>query len=476
MESNEISLVTQTDNRKFRKFYLAAVAALFGSISMGTGLGYSSPAIPSLQSVNSNVHLSDADIPWFGSLLAIGALIGGPIAGFAIDYFGRKLTLMLIPVVFIAGWLCMIFSHSTGLLLFGRIVTGFSCGLVSLAVPVYIAETAAPDSRGLLGSCVQLMITLGILLTYVVGKYIEWKWLALFSMTFPAILTILMIFVPETPRWLLSNGKRGDAIKAIDFLYGSSLNAEAECQILESNISQQTSERLSWRVLLLPHVLKPLFLSLGLMIFQQLSGINNVMFYTVSIFQSTGSAMDPNDETIIIGVVLFLATLAGSLLMDLAGRRILLLVSAFVMAFSLAVLGTYYYLDETVRNSYNWLPLTSMIVYIAAFSIGYGPIPWLMMGELFSVKVRGWSSGIATFVNWTFVFLVTKEFHFMIELVHEYGAYWIFGSLCLLSCVFVATVVPETKGKTLEEIENYFQAKKQLLHSINASDNDLENI
>ncbi|XP_076372207.1 solute carrier family 2, facilitated glucose transporter member 8-like isoform X2 [Tachypleus tridentatus] len=443
---------------------------------MGTGLGYSSPAIPSLQSVNSDVHLDDEYVPWFGSLLAIGALIGGPIAGFAVDYFGRKLTLMLIPVVFTAGWLCIILSHGTSLLLFGRIVTGFACGLVSLAVPVYIAETSAPESRGILGSCVQLMITLGILLTYVVGKFIEWKWLALFSMTFPSILTVLMTFVPETPRWLLINGKRGDAIKAIDFLYGSSLNPESECQLLETNISQQTSERFSWQVLLLPHVLRPLFLSSGLMIFQQLSGINNVMFYTVSIFQSTGSTMDPNDETIIIGVVLFLATLAGSLLMDLAGRRILLLVSGLVMAFSLAGLGTYYYLDAAVRDSYNWLPLTSMIVYIAAFSVGYGPIPWLMMSELFSVKVRGWSSGIATFVNWTFVFLVTKEFYYLIDLIHDYGAYWTFGSLCLLSCVFVAILVPETKGKTLEDIENHFQGKKQPLHSVNALGDDLETI
>lgn len=200
-----------------------------------------------------------------------------------------------------------------------------------------------------------------------------------------------------------------------------------------------------------------------IMFFQQFSGINAVMFYTVSIFQSAGYK---NSElaTVVIGVVQVIATLVACFLMDKMGRKKLLIIAGSTMALTCTTFGYYYYrMSSGTHANISWLAITSLIIYIIGFSLGWGPIPMLVMSEIFPAPARGAASGIATFTNWFCAFLITKEFIAFQELFGQAGTFWIFGVCCLFGVMFVSKYLPETKGKSLEDIELYFLGRSMLV-------------
>lgn len=205
-----------------------------------------------------------------------------------------------------------------------------------------------------------------------------------------------------------------------------------------------------------------LFISLLLMFFQQFSGINAVIFYTAPIFQSAGSTMDPAVCSIVVGVVQVVMTLASSVLIDKAGRRILLLQSSFIMGACLIVLGVYFKMqnDKVDVSNIGWLPLASVVLFIISFSLGFGPIPWMMMGELCAPDIKGLASALAVMFNWTLVFLVTKSFGTMQELLGSDWTFWFFGAWMMVCTVYVFIKVPETKGKTNAQIQAILGGKK----------------
>lgn len=199
-----------------------------------------------------------------------------------------------------------------------------------------------------------------------------------------------------------------------------------------------------------------LIICLCLMLFQQVSGINAIIFYTMAIFESAGSTMDPSTCTIIVGVVQVLMTFGSTLLIEKAGRRILLLQSSVVMGICLAIVGIFYHLKigGSDVSAIGWLPLVSVVLYIVSFSLGFGPIPWMMMGELFAPDVKGIASSIAVMFNWTLVFIITKTFGLMNDGLGGDVTFWIFAACMVLATLFVAIVVPETKGKSTSEIQS----------------------
>jgi len=205
--------------------------------------------------------------------------------------------------------------------------------------------------------------------------------------------------------------------------------------------------------------LRPSLIMMGLMLFQQLSGINAVIFYTVQIFDSANVDLDPSVSTMIVGGVQIAATLASIFVVDRLGRRILLLFSDIVMCISLVALGLYFKMKED-GNAANigWLPLISLILFIVAFSVGYGPLPWMMLGELLPPKVKGLTASIATMFNWFLSFLVTKFFANMLKSFGDAWSYWTFAIICAAGTVFVFIFVPETKGKSLDDIQKLFGA------------------
>jgi facilitated trehalose transporter len=209
--------------------------------------------------------------------------------------------------------------------------------------------------------------------------------------------------------------------------------------------------------------LKPLLISVGLMFFQQLSGINAVIFYTVTIFRMAGSTIEDNLAAIIVGLVNFFATFIATILIDRLGRKVLLYISGCTMIVTLAVLGTFFYLKDVANHdvtAIGWLPLACFVLYVLGFSLGFGPIPWLMMGEILPARVRGTAASVATAFNWTCTFIVTKTFIDLIRVAGTHGAFWIFGAICIVAMVFVRFCVPETQGRSLEDIEKSLTGRR----------------
>nr|XP_058927680.1 solute carrier family 2, facilitated glucose transporter member 8 isoform X3 [Kogia breviceps] len=395
-----------------RRVFLAAFAAALGPLSFGFALGYSSPAIPSLRRAASPaLRLDDAAASWFGAIVTLGAAAGGVLGGWLVDRAGRKLSLLLCSVPFVAGFTVITAAQNVWMLLGGRLLTGLACGIASLVAPVYISEIAYPEVRGLLGSCVQLMAVIGILLAYLAGWVLKWRWLAVLGCVPPSFMLLLMSCMPETPRYLLTQHKRQEAVATMQFLWGSE-------QGWEEPPVRAEHQGFHLAQLRRPGVYKPFIIGISLMAFQQLSGINAVMFYAETIFEEA-KFKDSGLASVIVGIIQVLFTAVAALVMDRAGRRLLLASSGF--------------------------------------AVGWGPIPWLLMSEIFPLHVKGVATGVCVLTNWFMAFLVTKEFSSLMEVLRPYGAFWLAAAFCICSVLFTLACVPETKGKTLEQITAHFE-------------------
>ncbi|XP_037633823.1 solute carrier family 2, facilitated glucose transporter member 8 [Sebastes umbrosus] len=462
---------------KNRNLYLATFASVLGPMSFGFVLGYSSPAIPELTRIADPRLRLDADqASWFGSIVTVGAAVGGLLGGWMVGKIGRKLTLMFCSLPFVFGFTIIIAAQNVWMLYAGRVLTGLASGVTSLVVPLYISEMAHERVRGLLGSCVQLMVVLGIMGVYLAGLYLDWRWLAICSSIPPTLLMVCMCFMPETPRFLLSQGKRREAEEALRFLRGPDAPVEWECARLEDTYDEQSSG-FQMSDLKDPGVYKPLVIGVMLMIFQQMTGINAIMFYAENIFEQA-HFKESDLASVIVALIQVVFTAVAALIMDRAGRKVLLIISGVAMAISTTAFGVYFYLMSKIHNPTSlsdlaldvqskageephaelaWLALASMAVFITGFALGWGPTPWLIMSEIFPSKVRGVASAVCVLTNWSMAFLVTKTFQDMMGLLTSAGTFWLFASMCIANVIFTIAFVPETKGKTLEQIEATFR-------------------
>ncbi|XP_038601578.1 solute carrier family 2, facilitated glucose transporter member 8, partial [Tachyglossus aculeatus] len=460
--------------RRGQKLFVAAFAAALGPLSFGFVLGYSSPAIPSLRTdAQTRLRLDDAQASWFGSIVTLGAATGGLLGGWLVDKFGRKLSLMLCSVPYIAGFTVIIAAQDIWMLYTGRLLTGLATGVISLVVPVYIAEISYPKVRGMLGSCVQLMVVTGIMGAYIAGMVLEWRWLAVLCCVPPFCMLLLMCFMPETPRFLLSQNKHQEAVTALRFLWGPEVDHEWECRQIEASGGDQEFDLAELKN---PSIYRPLFIGVSLMALQQLTGINAVMFYAETIFEEA-KFENSSMASAIVGAVQVFFTAVAALIMDKAGRKVLLSISGVIMALSAVTFGVYFKMTLLAPSNSShpgslttlnpersgpeyglaWLAVVSMGFFITGFALGWGPIPWLVMSEIFPLRAKGLASGVCVLTNWIMAFLVTKEFHHLMDFLTSYGTFWLFSGFCIVNVIFTAFCVPETKGKTLEQIEAHFQ-------------------
>lgn len=448
--------------RGFRKMYLAALAVLMFAVCMGVTGTYSATATADMVKPHSSIHPSKDEVTSIGSLMAVGALIGGTAGGYFANSLGRKGTLMFNTLPFVVGWLLIVYAKSTGVIYAGRILTGFSTGIVSVATPMYLVEISTPEVRGLLGASFQLFAVIGVLIVACLGSILTWRYLAVAGAIVSLLSAFLMLPMPESPRWLMIQKRRGEAKTAIIFLQGESYDAERGCQALEEEIRNQAVGSVQMKEFASPTLYKPFILSIALMFFQQFSGVNAVMFYTVDIFKSSKVALDPVLATIIVNFVQVVATVISSILMDRAGRKPLLLISGFLMAVSLYVFGGYDFSksrDESIVANYGWLPVLCLTIFVTAFAFGFGPAPWLMVAEMTPSRFQSIVSGVATGLNWTFVFIITKTYATLQHDIQAYGVYWLYGTFCMISLIVTYFFLPETKGKTIQEIETFFNRK-----------------
>ncbi|XP_050440908.1 facilitated trehalose transporter Tret1-like isoform X1 [Adelges cooleyi] len=435
---------------------LASLTVSLCSMVVGFASAYTSPALPSMNSPGSPLTVSEEEGSWIGSLMPLAALIGGMAGGPLIESIGRKTTILATGIPFIISFLLIAMAVNVQMVMAGRAIAGFCVGIASLGLPVYLGETVQPQVRGTLGLLPTTLGNSGILLCFIAGKYLNWQMLAILGACIPVPFLVCMFLIPETPQWYISRNKSKKAKKALQWLRGKNADVTQEfSEIEKANHMGKNEEMPGYLSLFSKMYSKPLLISMGLMLFQQFSGINAVIFYTVKIFKEAGSSIDENLCTIIVGIVNFLSTFVATALIDKLGRKILLYASSATMAVTLITLGTFFNYKNAGYDvsQYGWLPLVSFVFFIIGFAIGFGPIPWLMMGEILPAKIRGTAASLATAFNWACTFLVTKTFSDLLRVFGADGAFWLFGGICLTGLVFIIFCVPETQGKSLEDIE-----------------------
>ncbi|KAK7069795.1 Sugar transporter [Halocaridina rubra] len=438
-------------------------------MAVGFSAAYTSPALASLSNDNSTMNVTEEEKSWIGSLMPLSALTGSIIGGYLIDALGRKMVILLCGPPFILAWLLIGSAVNIWMIYVGRAIGGLCVGLLTLTLPVYLGETIQPEIRGILGLLPTTIGNAGILVCYLIGSYVNWWVLALVGAIIPLVFATMMCFVPETPRWYVSKDRIDDAQKSLEWLRGSSADVEFELDAIQENFEIANLESSSLKDIISRHHIRPFLLCMGLMLFQQLSGINAVIFYTVFIFEMSGSTISGHLSTIIVGVVNLLSTFVANAVIDKLGRKILLYASSALMVVSLVSLGSFFYVKSYAKNIVNtaegyqewqdtvtnlsWLPLVSFMIYVIAFSLGWGPIPWLFMGEALPARIRGPAASLVTALNWSCTFIITKTFPGLVEAIGPSYVFFMFTAIMVLGSLYAIFLVPETKGKTLEEIE-----------------------
>ncbi|XP_011693005.1 PREDICTED: facilitated trehalose transporter Tret1-like [Wasmannia auropunctata] len=440
--------------------YLASISACLMALSVGTALAWTSPVLPQLYEETSWLVITKEEGSWVGSLLALGAILGAVPSGPMADKLGRKRTLLLLAAPFLVAWVIIVFASKLWLIYLARFVIGAAVGAACVVVPTYISEIAETSTRGSLGAMFQLFITVGILLAFVLGAVMNYTAFAIVCGLIVVGFIFCFVWMPESPVWLVNQGRKPEAAVAMSVLRGDSYDPSEELAEAQREAEQAALRKSTILDLIRsPVSRRALLASLGGMFFQQLSGINAVIFYTVTIFQASGSSMSPEVASIIVAIVQMITTGVAALIVDRAGRKPLLIFSSSVMLVSLVALGSYFNIKTSGSDVSNlgWLPLTSLTLFMISFSIGMGPIPWMLMAELFPAETKAVASGIAVMLNWFLVFLVTKTFPAMNEGLGADVTFWIFAAIMAAGTAFTYFFIPETKGKTSQEIQDELQ-------------------
>ncbi|KAL5835562.1 hypothetical protein ACOSQ3_015117 [Xanthoceras sorbifolium] len=429
---------------------LSTLVAVCGSFCYGCASGYSSPAE---SGIREDLGLSVAAYSVFGSIMTVGGMIGAILSGKLADIFGRRSAMGLSEIFCTMGWLAIAFTKDSLWLDLGRLSIGFGVGIVSYVVPVYIAEIAPKDLRGVFTSTNQLMSTCGFSLVYLIGNVISWRSLALLGVI-PCLLQLIgLFFIPESPRWLAKIGREKEFENALQRLRGKNADCSEEAADIRDHLetSQQHSEA-GILDLFQRKYANSLIIGVGLMLLQQFGGVSALAYYASTIFEEAD--VSSSIGTTAVAIIQIPAVVLGVLLMDKAGRRPLLLISASGLCFFYILIGSAYCL-QAAHHLKELTPIVVLIGFLGASvanSIGMSGIPWVIMSEIFPLNVKASAGSLVTLVNWSCSWIVTYFFNFIMEWSSA-GTFFIFASVYAATVLFIAKMVPETKGQTLEEIQ-----------------------
>nr|WP_068890344.1 sugar porter family MFS transporter [Pedobacter panaciterrae] len=444
---------------------LIAIIAATGGLLFGFDTGVISGALPFLRD---DFKLNDGEIEWLTTSVLIGAVMGAITSGKLSDYLGRKKMIIINAIIFAIGAVGCGYAHSFTLLVVMRAVVGVAIGITSYVVPMYIAEIAPASKRGMLVTLNQLMITIGLLASYIADYAFSdnsnpesWRWMFLVGV-FPAIVLLIgMFFLPETSRWLISKNRLEEGKKVISSIEEPEMVKDVYDEMLKEHAlgSQQSS---NIREIFKPWLRPALIITVGIFFFQQFSGVNTIIYYSPIIFKMAGITSNAASiiPAIIIGVVNVLACVVSIIFLDSVGRRKLYMIGIIGMIPSLAIAGICFLFKDELGTSLIYLSVLSIVSFIIFINISLSPLGWLLISEIFPIKVRGLGMSIGSLAHWGFNAIIAFTFLTLVNGIGIGGTFCLYAGVCILGLIWGYYYIPETKGKTLEQIEEHWRQGK----------------
>ena len=452
--------------------FLSVVAALGGFL-----FGYDTAVISgTIAQVTQLFQLDALQQGWYVGCALVGSIIGVLFAGILSDKLGRKLTMVISAILFSASALgCALCTDFTQLVVY-RIIGGVGIGVVSIVSPLYISEVSVAQYRGRLVSLYQLAVTDGFLGAYLVNyQLLAWSesgallgvpllnkifitevWRGMLGMeTLPAILFFIIIFfIPESPRWLIVRGQERKAINILERIYNSITEATNQLKETQSVLTAETSSE--WSLLMKPGILKAVIIGVCIAILGQFMGVNAVLYYGPSIFENAGlSGGDSLFYQVLVGLVNTLTTVLALVIIDKVGRKKLVYYGVSGMVVSLILIGLYFLFGDSLGVSSLFL-LVFFLFYVFCCAVSICAVVFVLLSEMYPTKVRGLAMSIAGFALWIGTYLIGQLTPWMLQNLTPAGTFFLFALMCVPYMLIVWKLVPETTGKSLEEIERYW--------------------
>ncbi|XP_046617458.1 facilitated trehalose transporter Tret1-like isoform X1 [Neodiprion virginianus] len=478
--------------------FAACVMATSFHVAVGIAMAYSAVLVPQLEKNQEDLPTTKTETSWMASIVVLSVPIGALIGGFFTEAIGSLKTIQLAAIPSTIGWIMIALATNVPMILVGRVLTGSASAMGTAPAMVYITEVAGPEFRGSLLAAGPGLASFGMVLSYIKGAYLDWRVIAWISIIYAAIPLVLLIFLPESPMWLIAKGRPDAAKKSLEWIYRfapkvgkvtaaedmyNTILKEHEIRLSEQRRSKHEGTSAKLRSFLKPTGWKPMFILILLFLFQQYSGIYITLFYAVTWFEEAEVNVDPYKASIWVGLTRLVCSIGNTYLLRRFKRRMLCITSSVGMAIFMLISGYYTYSMKIQKvNLGDWIPVACLLFYVATSMIGMLTIPWTMTAELFPTDIRGLANSIIYSIGNVLMFAAVQSYRGLTDLFGgSHGVQWFFSAVSLGTAVFVYIMLPETHGKKLSDIEEYFEnnfvaigsqskVKKRNVHKITKQD------
>ncbi|XP_033227742.1 facilitated trehalose transporter Tret1-like isoform X1 [Belonocnema kinseyi] len=449
--------------------YVATASVCLFAMAAGGTYSWTSPALPHLKNNNSEIPITEVEGAWIAALIDVGLFTGNILFLFIYSFLGRKNWILMISIPYIIAWLMIVFAKNIITLYISRFITGIAGDFAMALVPMYIGEIADKDIRGILLIGIRIFVNLGHMYVKTAGALFSYNTMNIMMLIIPVLFFAIFFFMPESPYYLLLQNQREKALKTLMMLKGVKIPEiiDSDLKRIEKSV-KESQENKKWKFREL-FVVKgnraSLFIALVAWTTKYLSGSTSIGAFTQDIFKETEIPLAPEICAMIIAIIGVIMALVATLIIERAGRKLTFLLSGLFSALGLAIVGIFFFMKTCLElnvKSITWLPLLGLIVYEIAFSLGLSYIPFILMGEIFALDVK---MPAVLFINTTMsMVLITVKlaFPWVNNLAGTYASFWIYAICTFFGSILYFCIAPETKGKTLEEIQENMHTKKKI--------------
>ncbi|KOC65760.1 Facilitated trehalose transporter Tret1 [Habropoda laboriosa] len=433
----------------------------------GSHIGWTSPILPKLKSPDSHVLITSDDASWIASMALLGSVPGNFLAAFIVDWLGRKICLLIAGVPLTVSWILIIVAWHPYVLYISRFISGLGVGLAYVVCPMYIGEIADKDIRGSLGSFIKLMVTFGELYSHAIGPFVSYNCLAYSCAVIPVLFFLTFTWMPESPYYLLMKNRETKAMSSLKCLkrYATEEQLEEDLQQMQKTVIRDLTDKGHiWDLFDIPGNRKAVLISFGLQLVLQFSGLAAIESYTQEILEEANTSLSAGVAVIVLSVLQLVAGVGAAALVDNVGRKPLLLVTTLLGGLSLVVAGAFYLLKfymSVDMAGFGWILHASIIFYELIMALGLNPLSYMMLGELFPTNIKGVAVSMANLWASLLAFIVSKMYQVVSDSCGVYTSFGWFAASCFLGIIFIIFMVPETKGKSLLEIQEELNCKKK---------------